>query len=238
MPPPFRAEHIGSLLRPRELKEAFRARAEGRLGEAEFHAVQERAIREVVRLQEDLGLQAITDGEFRRAAWSAGFIWALDGIAERDSLFEFKDDRGDTIWWRTCYAQRRIARTRGVATAEFEFVRDLTSRTPKVTMPSPSFFHFFRGRECADPTVYPDLATLWSDLVEIYRAELAELAAVGCRYVQLDEVPMAMLGDASVREKVRARGEDPDSLVGTYVSTVNRVLAGRPAGMTIGMHLC
>jgi methionine synthase II (cobalamin-independent) len=236
--PPFRAEHVGSLLRPRELKEAFRDRAAGKLGEAEFHAIQDRAIREAISLQEDVGLQAITDGEFRRTAWSSGFIWALDGVAERDSLFEFKDDRGDTVWWRTCYAERRLRRTRGIATEEFRFVRDLTRRMPKVTMPSPSFFHFFRGRECADPVVYPDLEAFWSDLVEIYRAELAALGRLGCRYVQIDEVPMAMLCDAGVREKVRARGEDPGALVRSYVSTVNRVLADRPAGMTVGMHLC
>lgn len=236
--PPFRAEHIGSLLRPRDLKEAFRARAARELGVAEFQALQDRAIRQVVRLQEDVGLQSITDGEFRRAAWSAGFIWALEGLTERDSLFEFKDEGGDTIWWRTCYAERRVRRTRGIATEEFQFVHELTRRTPKVTMPSPSFLHFFRGGDCADREVYPDLERFWSDLVDIYHAELAELASLGCRYVQIDEVPMAMLCDSSVRDRVRARGEDPDALIRTYISTVNRALAERPAGMTVGMHLC
>src|SRR5262245_38082698 len=155
--PPYRAEHIGSLLRPRELKDAFRARAEERLGEAELRAIQDRLIRDVVRLQESVGLRSITDGEFRRTAWSAGFIWALDGLVPRDSLFDFTDERGDRIAWQTCYAERRMRRTRGIATEEFAFVRALTERTVKVTMPSPSFLHFFRGRQCANPAEYADL---------------------------------------------------------------------------------
>jgi 5-methyltetrahydropteroyltriglutamate--homocysteine methyltransferase len=236
--PPFRAEHIGSLLRPRELKDAFRAHADRQLGDAGLREVQDRLIRHAVRLQENVGLHVITDGEFRRTAWSAGFIWALDGLVPRDSLFEFTDERGDTVGWQTCYAERRVKRTRGIATDEFAFVRTLTERSVKVTMPAPSFLHFFRGAQCVNPAVYPDLERFWDDLVEIYRSEIVDLARLGCRYVQLDEVPMAMLCDPSVRDKVRSRGEDPDALIHTYVSAVNRVLAHRPAGMTIGMHLC
>jgi 5-methyltetrahydropteroyltriglutamate--homocysteine methyltransferase len=236
--PPFRAEHIGSLLRPRELKDAFRACAERRLGEAELREVQDRLIREAVRLQEDVGLHSITDGEFRRTAWSAGFIWALDGLVPRDSLFDFTDEQGNTIAWQTCYADRRVRRTHGIATEEFTFVRAHTERTAKVTMPAPSFLHFFRGQQCANPAAYADLERFWDDLVDIYRTEVADLARLGCRYVQLDEVPMAMLCDASVRDKVRSRGEDPDALIRAYVSVVNRALAARPAGMTVGMHLC
>lgn len=236
--PPFRAEHVGSLLRPRPLKDAFRARAEGRLEEGAFRAVQEAAIRDAVGLQESVGLRGITDGEFRRTAWSAGFVWALDGVAPRPSLFEFKDERGDVIWWETCYAERPLRRARGIATEEYRFVAPLTARTPKVTMPAPSFLHFFRGPECADPTVYPDLDRFFDDLVAIYRAELAELHALGCRYVQLDEVPIAMLGDDAVRERVRERGEDPDAIVRRYVDAVNRIVEGRPPDLTIAMHLC
>jgi 5-methyltetrahydropteroyltriglutamate--homocysteine methyltransferase len=236
--PPFRAEHIGSLLRPRELRDAFLACAEGRLAPAALREVQDRLIRDAVRLQESVGLHSITDGEFRRTAWSAGFIWALDGLVPRDSLFDFTDDHGDRVAWQTCYAERRVRRTRGIATEEFAFVRTLTERTAKVTMPAPSFLHFFRGRQCANPRAYADLEHFWDDLVDIYRTEIAALARLGCRYVQLDEVPMAMLCDASVRDKVRSRGEDPDALIRTYVSVVNRVLAARPEGLTIGMHLC
>ena len=235
---PHRAEHIGSLLRPRELKEAFRAHGEGRLGDDAFRGVQDAAIHEAIALQEEAGLRTITDGEFRRAAWSAGFVWALAGLEPRDSLFEFTDDSGDVIRWQTCCATERICRKRGITTDEFRFVRATTRFTPKVTMPAPSFLHFFRGPECVDRRAYPDLDRFWEDVVAIYREELRALGALGATYVQIDEVPLAMLCDPGVREKVRARGEDPDRLIDTYVEVVNRILDSRPAAMTFGMHLC
>ena len=235
---PHRAEHVGSLLRPRELKDAFRAHSEGKLDDQRFREVQDRAIRAAVALQEETGLGTISDGEFRRIAWSTGFVWALDGLESRDSLFEFRDDAGDIIRWQTCYAVRPIRRTRGITLDEFTFVRQLTVRDVKVTMPAPSFLHFFRGRDCADPAVYPDLGAFWQDLVTVYRAEIADLARRGATYVQIDEVPLAMLCDDEVRERVRARGEDPNVLVGAYVHAVNRAIAERPPSMTVGMHLC
>ncbi|MGH7819179.1 MAG: 5-methyltetrahydropteroyltriglutamate--homocysteine S-methyltransferase [Candidatus Binatia bacterium] len=235
---PHRAEHVGSLLRPRELKEAFRLRREGALDDGAFRAAQDRAILGAIRLQEDVGIETVTDGEFRRTAWSAGFVWALDGMIERDSLFRFRDEEGETVAWQTCFAAAPIRRSRGITTDEFDFVKRHTTRTPKVTMPAPSFLHFFRGPDCADPAVYPDLERFWDDVVAVYRAELADLAARGATYVQFDEVPAAMLCDAAVRERVRARGEDPDRLLERYVAVVNRVLDGRPPEMTVAMHLC
>ncbi|MBI2963925.1 MAG: 5-methyltetrahydropteroyltriglutamate--homocysteine S-methyltransferase [Deltaproteobacteria bacterium] len=235
---PHRAEHIGSLLRPRALKDAFRAHAEGRLDDVAFGRIQDEAIREAIALQEDVGLRTITDGEFRRTAWSAGFVWALGGLEPRDSLFEFTDDSGDVVRWQTCRAAARVRRERGITTDEFRFVRAATRFTPKVTMPAPSFLHFFRGPDCADRRVYPDLAAFWDDLVVIYREELRALGELGATYVQIDEVPLAMLCDPEVRERVHARGEDSDRLIGTYVDVVNRILETRPAGMTVGMHLC
>ncbi len=236
--PPFRAEHIGSLLRPRELRAAFGRRARGEFSEAEFHAVLERCIVEAIRMQEDAGLETVTDGEFHRVAWSTGFIRALEGLADRESLFEFTDAAGATQKWETCYAVAKLRRPRPITLDEFEFVRRHTKRTPKVTMPAPSFLHFFRLGECADRAVYPDLAEFWTDLVAIYRDELAELARAGAAYIQFDEVPQAMLCDENVRARVNAHGEDPARLLETYIGVVNRVLEQRPAGMTIGMHLC
>ena len=234
--PPFRAEHIGSLLRPRELKEAFAKRSE--IGAVRYREILERCIVDAIRMQEDAGLQSITDGEFRRVAWSMGFVSALEGFEYKQSLFEFHDGAGNSQRWDTCRAVARMRRPRGITTDEFEFVRGHTKRTPKVTMPAPSFIHFFRLSDCADKSAYPDLARFWSDLVGIYQEELAELSRLGATYVQLDEVPIAMLCDDEVRAKVRANGEDPDALVSTYVDAVNRILEKRPPGMTIGMHLC
>ena len=234
--PPFRAEHIGSLLRPRELKEAFRKRSE--IGEMRYRAILERCIIDAIRMQEAAGLESITDGEFRRVAWSMGFVSALEGFEYKQSLFEFHDAAGNLQHWDTCRAVAQMRRPRGITTEEFEFVRRHTTRTPKVTMPSPSFIHFFRLSDCADKSAYPDLAQFWADLIAIYQEELAALSRLGATYVQLDEVPIAMLCDDEVRARVRAHGEDPDALVGAYVDAVNRILGKRPPGMTIGMHLC
>jgi methionine synthase II (cobalamin-independent) len=236
--PPFRAEHIGSLLRPRELKDAFGAHARGEIDDARYREVLERCIREAIHLQEDAGMQSITDGEFRRVAWSTGLLSALDGLADRESLFEFHDADGSTQKWNTCMAVARLRRARPIALEEFSFVRANTTRTPKVTIPSPSFLHFFRLGECADRAAYPDLDDFWSDVVRIYREELADLAHAGATCVQFDEVPQAMLCDENLRERVRTHGEDPARLTLLYIEMVNRVLENRPAGMTIGMHLC
>ena len=234
--PPFRAEHIGSLLRPRELKAAFSQRTA--IGEAAYREILERCVIDAIRMQEDAGLQTITDGEFRRVAWSMGFVSALEGFEYKHSLFEFHDAAGNSQRWDTCRAVSRIRRLRGITTDEFEFVRRHTKRTPKVTMPAPSFIHFFRLDDCADKSAYPDLAQFWSDLVDIYQQELAALSQLGATYVQFDEVPIAMLCDDEVRAKIHAHGADPDVLVTTYTDVVNRILEKRPPGMTIGMHLC
>jgi 5-methyltetrahydropteroyltriglutamate--homocysteine methyltransferase len=234
--PPFRAEHIGSLLRPRELKEAFSRRAE--IGEAKYREILERCILDAIRMQEDAGLQSISDGEFRRVAWSMGLVSALEGFEYKQSLFEFHDSAGNSQRWDTCRAISKMRRPRGITTDEFEFVRGHTNRTPKVTMPAPSFVHFFRLDDCADRAAYPDLELFWDDLVGIYQQELAALASLGATYVQLDEVPIAMLCDDEVRAKVRSHDHDPDTLVSKYVEVVNRILETRPSSMTIGMHLC
>jgi 5-methyltetrahydropteroyltriglutamate--homocysteine methyltransferase len=236
--PPFRAEHVGSLLRPTELRRAIEQRAEGTLAEPEFSAVLERCIRDAVRMQEEVGLRAITDGEFRRTAWSTGLLSALDGLEERDARFAFRDATGHEVRWRTCRALRRIERRRAIAGEELRFLRQVTTRTPKVTIPAPSFLHFFGGRDFAAPGVYPDLPSFYADVVRVYRAELAELVAAGASCLQLDEVPLAMLCDDAVRERVRADGEDPDALVDAYIGATNAVLAERPAALTVGVHLC
>jgi 5-methyltetrahydropteroyltriglutamate--homocysteine methyltransferase len=236
--PPFRAEHVGSLLRPPALRRAFRARAEGALPEDEFRATLEGTIRDAVRMQEEVGLRSITDGEFRRTAWSTGLLAALDGLEERESRFAFTDERGDVVRWNTCRAARRLSLARPIAGEEFRFVRACTQRTPKVTLPAPSFLHFFGGRDFAAPEAYRDLDAFYDDVVRLCREEVARLAAAGATWIQLDEVPLAMLCDDAVRARVRADGEDPDALVARYVSATNRALAERPPHVAAAVHLC
>jgi 5-methyltetrahydropteroyltriglutamate--homocysteine methyltransferase len=236
--PPFRAEHIGSLLRPAELKAAHARHRDGALDRAGYEAALSSAIERAVRQQEDLGLRPITDGEFGRNSWFGFFFERMDGFRLEPSAFVFRDEAGRTYEWPTCCASSRMARRGGITTAEYSRLRALTRGVPKVTMPSPSAFHFFRFHAPADAAVYPDIGQYWDDLVAVYRAEFAELATLGCTYVQLDEVPLAMLCDPAIRDQVKARGADPEALVSTYVAALRRVLADRPDGVTVGLHLC
>ncbi len=235
---PHRAEHVGSLLRPRELRDAFKAHAAGQMSDAAYREIEDRNIIEAIRMQEDAGLASITDGEFRRGSWAFGLVKAVEGFGDAPSMFEFHDAAGNNYPFVTCYAVAKIRRSRPIAVGEFEFVRRHTRRVPKVTMPAPSFMHFFRGRASADPAVYPDVEGFWTDLLRVYHEELAELGRVGAQYLQIDEVPLAMLCDPAVRERAREIGEDPDALVTMYINGVNDVLSARPPGMTVGMHLC
>lgn len=236
--PPFRADHVGSLLRPRGLKEAAAGYQRGTVAESAYLDVLERSVREAVRMQEGVGLQSITDGELGRSSWFGFFFERLEGFALRPSRFRFKDAAGETHEWMTCYAAAKMRRTQGIATEEFDRLAGMTARTPKANLPTPAALHFFRGDDCRDPAVYPDMDEWWSDLVGIYRDEIADLAAHGCRYLQLDEVPIAMLCDPDVRDQVRADGADPDALLAKYLDRVALVLESRPAEMTVAMHLC
>ncbi len=236
--PPFRADHVGSLLRPRALKDAARALARGERNEHQYLEVLESEIARAVRLQEGVGLQAITDGEFGRTSWFGFFFERLQGFRIEPSLFAFKDGSGKRYEWMTCFACEKMQRTHNIAVDEFERVRRLTERTPKANLPSPSALHFFRGDACRDEAVYPDLEEWWSDVIQIYRSEIAALGDAGCTYLQLDEVPLAMLCDPEVRETVRGIGLEPDQLLQRYVRTVNEVLAAKPSSMTVAMHLC
>jgi len=237
--PPFRAEVIGSLLRPRRLKDAGRAVQEGRLPPAEYQAVLEAEIARVVARQEDIGLAVVTDGELARSSWFGFFFEGLGGFHLEPSHFAFKDADGCAFEWPTCVAEARIRRRAPITLAEFERANARVRRAlVKATMPAPSAFHFFRLGKSVDPQAYPDVSLYFNDLVAVYRAELAELAQAGCRYVQLDEVPIAMLCDPDVRRQAEAQGGDPTALLDTYIALLQRITADRPAGMRLGMHLC
>jgi 5-methyltetrahydropteroyltriglutamate--homocysteine methyltransferase len=236
--PPFRADHIGSLLRPPELIKARHELREGKIKEDELRAIEDRAIRDVVRLQEDIGLQAVTDGEFRRGAFFSHFVKTVDGMTVKPTPFVFSNDTGDTAQAYAPYAGGRLRRAKGITTDEFKFVQNLTRCTTKVTMPAPPYVNFLGGRERVDPQAYPDIAEYFLDLARVYREELDELGRLGCRFVQLDEVPLAMMEDQNVNDKIRSLGEDPDQLIETYIATIADAVRAKPADMTVGMHLC
>ncbi len=236
--PPFRAEHVGSLLRPQALKTAFRDFYSGALGKTEFKTIQDNCIRDAVAMQESVGLQSITDGEFRRGSWFLGFVEAVEGLTTKEALFVFHDAGGGEARVGSAYVESKLRRTKPITVDEFLFVKMLTDKTPKVTMPTPSLVHFFRGDDTVNRQAYPDIEQFWSDLVAVYREELSALAEAGCTYVQLDEVPCAMLCDPSVRDAVKAHGLDPEQLLNRYIQVTNDLLAGRPPQMTIAMHLC
>jgi 5-methyltetrahydropteroyltriglutamate--homocysteine methyltransferase len=236
--PPFHAETIGSLLRPRAMKDAHRAFVEQRLPRAEYEATVDAEVGRVIARQEALGFRAVSDGELTRSSWFGFFFEAMDGFRLEPSQFRFRDAEGGAFEWPTCVAEKPIVRRGGITLPEFRRVARLAKALPKASMPTPSAFHFFRLAGAVDPAAYPEMDRFFDDLVAVYRAELHDLAAAGCRYVQFDEVPLAMLCDPLVQEQARAQGGAPEALLDTYVGLLQRILAGRPAGLTVGLHLC
>jgi 5-methyltetrahydropteroyltriglutamate--homocysteine methyltransferase len=239
--PPFRADHVGSLLRPQELIDTRRAYLDGKIAIDALRTVEDRCIVDAIRLQEEAGLQSITDGEFRRSTWRDAFMDALEGFsAERkDQAFVFRNKAGDSHKARPVPdVIGRLRRARGVATEDFMFLKAHTERTAKQDLPSPTNLHFFIGPGGIPKSVYPDLDAFHDDVARIYIEELRALAALGCSYVQLDEVPLALLCDDRVRHQIVDRGEDPEKIVDAYVEVINEVLKAKPRGMTVCLHLC
>lgn len=237
--PPFRAEHIGSFLRPQRLIEAARAHKAGKLDDAGFAAVQDEAIREIVAFQENLGLRSITDGEFRRRSWSAGFIDSVEGFGLRDGTLGFRTETQIVGVAASPYAKSRLKRKHRIIADDFKFLKAAVKKgTPKVTVASPPVMHYFLGPKSYETSVYKDREAFFADLVQIYRDEVADLAAEGCTYLQLDDTAMPCNCDDKARHDVIARGEDPDELTRTYAALINAAIAQKPASMTVGMHLC
>jgi len=236
--PPNRADHVGSLLRPDALRRAHGDRRAGRIDAAALTASVEHEIRQAVRRQEDAGLQVVTDGEFRRGSWFLGFVDALEGIALAPVPLQFSATGVDDKSWHGPVIRARLRRMRPIVVDDFVFLQGTTTRVPKVTLPAPSVMHFFGGVNGVDAAVYPDLDLFFADLAAIYREEIAALHAQGCRYLQLDEVPLALLCDPAIRQTVSARGADPERLIGLYIKAVNDALAGCPPDLCVVMHLC
>ncbi|HZD25642.1 MAG TPA: 5-methyltetrahydropteroyltriglutamate--homocysteine S-methyltransferase, partial [Alphaproteobacteria bacterium] len=235
--PPFRADHVGSLLRPPALHEARRRAQAGEITADDLREVEDASIRGVVALQEEIGLQGITDGEFRRTWWHFDFLSGFDGFELGPPLdagtFKSSDEQPPTA-----KITAPLRRSRPVMVDHFTYLKGLTSRTPKFTVPGPSMAHFRAGRAGISEAVYPELDAFWEDLTAAYRGELGELAANGCRYLQVDDISYAYLCDSDIRDNMRRRGDDPDALALTYANALNAAIRDLPAEVTTAMHMC
>jgi 5-methyltetrahydropteroyltriglutamate--homocysteine methyltransferase len=236
--PPFRADHIGSLLRPAGLRQAFRAFHAGELEADRFALLQDEATRDAIRLQEEVGLKVVTDGEFRRGSYWSRFVERVEGLDVGSACFRFHDEHGDALSFTAPFVTGKVARRAPIALNEFTFLRDNSTALAKVTLPAPSTMHFWRGGDYAAPGLYDSTRAFFRDLSEIYRAEIADLAAAGCRYIQLDEVALAMLCDPAVRKQVTDGGSDPLPLVELYVEAIAEAVAGAPRNVAVGVHMC
>ena len=238
--PPFRADHVGSFLRPTALHEARGRFKQGEIDQAALRMVEDAAIREVVRLQESVGLQGITDGEFRRTYFHIDFLEQLAGIETKGGIsVSFHSNAGNVDFAPpVMHITDKVRHVKPIQRADFEFLRSVTTRTPKVTIPSPTMLHFRGGRNAISKTAYPDLEEFYDDVAAAYRAELKSLGDAGCRYVQLDDTNLAYLCDEKMREGARQRGDDPNELPRRYARLINAAIADRPAGMRICVHLC
>src|ERR1700729_3169430 len=240
--PPFRADHVGSLLRPAGLLAAREDFAAGRIPAEQLRATEDAAIADVVKMQEAVGLQSATDGEFRRASWHMDFIYQIGGgrKAPRELAGKFHNPAGDIEFTPASILVDSKVRVDDTIFAEdFRYLQSVvTSAVPKLTIPSPNMVHYRGGPASVDPGVYPDMEEFWVDLAAAYADEVARLAGLGCRYLQFDDTSLAYLNDPAQRAEIAARGEDADRLHLRYIRQVNAAIAGRPDGMAVTTHMC
>jgi 5-methyltetrahydropteroyltriglutamate--homocysteine methyltransferase len=239
--PPFRAEHVGSLLRPPALVDARRRFQSGLLSAEELRAAEDDAIRALVRMQEDVGLRAVTDGELRRASWHMDFLYQLGGVSQvKNNLkLQFHNEAGDVEFTgSTARVTGRLSLPKTIFGDDFSFLQSVSRSVPKLTIPSPSMLHYRGGRSVISQDVYPDMEEFWGDLKKAYADEVAALGTLGCTYLQLDDTSLAYLNDPAQREHVVRLGGDPESQHLVYIDLINGALARRPPGMTVCVHLC
>ena len=239
--PPFRADHVGSFLRPAALIDARAQFKSGAIDADMLRAVEDEAIRGVVKFQEDLGLKGITDGEFRRTYFHTDFLLQLDGVEEAGgTAVHFHQHGGKELEYAPPVMKitGRIDHARDIQRRDYDFLASVTNKLPKVTIPSPTMLHFRGGRDAIDAAAYPDLDQFYTDLSAAYRAEIASLADAGCRYLQLDDTNLAYLCDETQRENARKRGMDPDELPRLYARIINDAIRDKPADMVVCVHLC
>lgn len=232
-----RVEHVGSFVRPEKLLNAVRERKAGRIDDAQLKKAQDEAIRDIVAFQESIGLPSITDGEFRRRSWSAGFIDAIDGFGLRDGTLSFRDETRVIGVAASPYAKAPLKRKKRIVADDYRFLKSVVKRgVPKVTMAAPDVMHYFLGPKAFD--AYKDREAFFADLVKIYREEIRDLAADGCTYLQLDDTALPCNCDAHARQDVVNRGENPDELTERYAKLFNEAIAQKPHDMTVAVHLC
>ncbi len=242
--PPFRADHVGSLLRPQKLLRAREEFAAGTLTADALRAAEDEAIRDVVRMQHDVGLQSATDGEFRRASWHMDFIYQIGGIEQRppgDIKVQFRNEQGEIEFApASIHVGERVHLDHPIFAEDFKFLQSLTAAdvTPKLTIPSPSMVHYRGGRAAIDPSVYGDVEDFWRDLTGAYADQVRAVAELGCRYLQFDDTSLAYLNDPKQREEMAGKGEDSEHLHETYIRHINEALANRSEGLTVTTHMC
>ncbi len=239
--PPFRADHVGSLLRPKEVLQAREDHKQGRLSAAELRRIEDEAIRKVVKVQEDIGLQSITDGEFRRGSWHMDFLYQIGGVTKvMDNLkIQFRNERGVIEFTPAALkVTDKLKLEKCIFGDDFLFLKSVTKGTPKLTIPSPSMMHYRGGRAAIDASVYPDMEAFWDDLAQVYADEIEALNKLGCTYLQLDDTSLAYLNDPAQREHITRLGGDGETQHLTYIRLINKALARKPTNMTICTHMC
>ena len=238
--PPFRADHVGSFLRPKRLLEARERRARGEISPEQLRTVEDDSIAEIVKFQEDVGLKSITDGEFRRTYFHIDFLEQLGGVKTDIPVTIRKPDGTEELAPPVMRVIDKVRHVKDIQKADFEYLKSKVTpgHTPKVTIPSPKMLHFRGGRAGISREHYPDLEPFYQDVANAYGDELRSLSSAGCTYVQMDDTNLAYLCDDKMREAARSRGDDPDELPHRYASFINRVVAQKPAGMTLAVHLC
>ncbi len=240
--PPFRADHVGSLLRPPQLLQARADLETGRIDAAELRAIEDDAIREIVRKQEQIGLQSATDGEFRRASWHMDFIYQLDGITKEAGhiAVKFYNEDGEIEFTPAAlHVDGKLGVSKTIFGDDFRFLQQtVTKNVPKLTIPSPSMVHYRGGKAAIDPAVYPDMDAFWADLVAAYREQVRRLGELGCTYLQFDDTSLAYMNDPHQREYIASIGGDPEHQHVEYIRHINEALANRPEGMSVTTHAC
>jgi 5-methyltetrahydropteroyltriglutamate--homocysteine methyltransferase len=240
--PPFRADHVGSLLRPPELLDARAGFEAGDVSAEQLRATEDDAIRSVVEMQEEVGLQSATDGEFRRASWHMDFIYELGGIskAQDNITVQFHNADGEIEFTpASLRVDGRVNLEKPIFGEDFDFLKSVTmNNTPKLTIPSPSMVHYRGGAAAIDPSVYSDTAEFWSDLTTAYADQVRAMSERGCTYLQFDDTSLAYLNDPNQRAMMAERGEDADHLHEQYIRHINEALEGRPDGVAITTHMC